>query len=297
MASLWRLHIRPKGGDDDARMSTSFCLQKGIIGMGWPVSDTGVERSTDFAWYKAAAEKEYEGTTSWSSVRAFAEAEIGDLVWFRDLDGHYYIAELTHAWEYCYQGDHIPADIVNFRHARIVKAGLADAVPGNVIACFRPPRTFQQISAPGMLAFAANVVGKPTDDTTKGDLFDYLTDEDFENIVFVYLQREGWYVLPGTRRADTPHYEYVLVHRNTGERAIVQVKSGHTGIDASLYEGEEKAFLFAASEQYGEHIPSNVILISRPELISFMRSDFKVQTDAVNRWISLVGLPGDTRSS
>lgn len=291
MTSLWRLHVRPNGGDKDARLSTAFCLEQGIVGMGWAVPNSEVESSADFEWYKAKAQEQYDGNHSWYSVWRFAEAEVRDLVWFRDVGGRYYLAELIGPWAYCYSGAHVRADIVNFRKARIVSVGLADAVPGKIIACFRPTRTFQSISAPGMLAFAQKLMGSPITETARGDLFDYLNDADIENIVFVYLQREGWYVLPGTRRRDTPHYEFVLVNRATSERAIVQVKSGGTSIDASSYQGPEKAFLFAACGKYGTTIPRHVTLISRDQLIAFMRDEPKAQTSAVKCWIDLVGLP------
>jgi hypothetical protein len=98
-----------------------------------------------------------------------------------------------------------------------------------------------------MLAFSEKLAGVPVTGDAIPDVFEFMSDADLENLVFVYIQFLGWYVLPGTRTATTAHYEFVLVNRETGERAVVQVKSGHTGINASKYAGEEKAFLFAAS--------------------------------------------------
>jgi hypothetical protein len=137
--------------------------------MGWGVAGSGVARSTDFAWYKTAAVETYGGDTSWHSVRAFAEeAKEGDLVWFRDFLGRYYIAELTGPWEYCWEGDHIGADIINLRRARIVVVGLADAGPGRIIASFIPPKCFQPIRMAGMLAFTEKLAGTRVDETTTG---------------------------------------------------------------------------------------------------------------------------------
>lgn len=291
MRTLWRLHIRPYGGDADHALALSHCLERSVVGMGWSLPNEPVTESDDFGWYEEAAVRQYPGN-SWFSVRTFAEAAMGDLVWFRNLEGRYYLAELTGRWRYCYREPWgIAADIVNYRPARIVEVGLADAVPGKVISCFRPARTFQAIRSPGMLAFSARCLGLSEAGDTLIDLYEFMSDADIENLVFVYLQVIGWYVLPGTRMVNTAHYEFVLVHRDNGERAIVQVKSGGTSIDASTYNGEERAFLFAASGHYGALVPPNVTVIHRSDLNAFMRERPELLPRAVQTWMAVAGLP------
>jgi hypothetical protein len=261
--------------------------------MGWSVPDEPITESTDLEWYKEAASRHYTDY-SWHSVWTFAEAAVGDLVWFRNTEGRFYLCELLAPWRYSYKDEaSIDADIINFRKVRIIEVGLADAVPGKIIACFRPARTFQPIRSPGMLAFSAQLAGLQQNDGTALDLYELMTDRDLENLVFVYLQVKGWYVLPGTHAIDTAHYEFVLVNRETGERAITQVKSGGTPIDASRYSGQERAFLFAASENYGINIPPNAVLIKRRELNGFMRQMPHLLPRAVSTWIDMAGLPSE----
>jgi hypothetical protein len=289
MQTLWRLHIRP-GGRHDGAFSTDFCLANHIVGMGWPIPK-GPRRSKDFEWYKEAAAEDYPPPDySWHSVWTFVEtASVGDLVWFRHPDGRYFVAELKGEWEYRWDGDHVPADICNFRPARIVEAGLADSVPGKVVSCFIRGKTFQPIRALGMLAFAGEIVGKPAEETLSGDLFDYLGASDLEDLVAVYLQTQGWYILPCTRTPNTPRYEFVLVHNKTGQRGIVQVKSGNTAILATSYGGDLPTFLFAACGEYGDHLPKNVSVIARSDLVAFMSGKQQFLPDAAKRWIALVG--------
>ena len=294
MPTLWRLHIRPKGGNGVAAASVALCMDRKIIGMGWPVPDETVTRSQDFEWFKKAAANQYKSDNSWFSVWAFAEGPaIGDLVWFRNLEGRYYLAELLGPWEYAYEDpEAIGADIVNYRPARIMEVGLADAVPGKVISCFGPPRTFQAIRAPGMLAFSEKLAGLPISTTVAFDIYEFMSAMDLESLVFVYLQYIGWYILPGTRAADTAHYEFVLVNRESGQRALVQVKSGNVWIDATAYAGEETTFLFAASGGYGAEIPPrNAVIITRAELNRFMQQRPDLLPRAVGTWIAIAGLP------
>jgi hypothetical protein len=82
---LWRLHIRPGGGDGDTAASVALCLQRSIVGMGWAVPEEDTTRSTDLDWYKKAAARQYKDSSSRHSVWTFAEQpEVGDLVWFRN---------------------------------------------------------------------------------------------------------------------------------------------------------------------------------------------------------------------
>ncbi len=140
---------------------------------------------------------------------------------------------------------------------------------------------------------SARLAGLPSSADIVFDLYEFMTDADIENVVVVYLQVIGWYVLPGTRTATTAHYEFVLVNRETGERAVVQVKSGNTSIDASHYASEEKAFLFAASGNYGSSIPPNVAIITRQQLNKFMREMPHLLPRAVTTWIGIAGLPAE----
>jgi hypothetical protein len=80
------------------------------------------------------------------------------------------------------------------------------------------------------------------------------------------------------------------VNRETGERAIVQVKSGGTPIDASSYVGQEKSFLFAASGNYGSENPPNAIIIERRHLSDFMQEMPHLLPRAVRTWVDMVGL-------
>jgi hypothetical protein len=75
-------------------------------------------------------------------------------------------------------------------------------------------------------------------------------------------------VAPGSTRIA--HCKFDLVHRDTGDRAMVQVKSGGTWFDESQNGGEKTNFLFASSGDYGPAIPDNVAVISRGELTNLL---------------------------
>lgn len=47
MRTLWRLHVRHKGGDGNVAASVAFCLERSMIGMGWPVPNESITQSDD----------------------------------------------------------------------------------------------------------------------------------------------------------------------------------------------------------------------------------------------------------
>lgn len=282
---LWRLHIRPGGAPASLeRRSTEFCLQCNIVGMGWAVESA----VTDWPSYEAAVRAEYDDHAARVVGRFAQEAQIGDLAWFRTVAGIYYLAEFVGPWRYENTPEHLRADIVNLRSARIVEVGLADRVPGRVITAFIPSSTFQRIGAVGMLEYAISIAHPDRRQTLKGDLFDFLSPTDIEDVIAVYLQFQGWLIIPGTRRADTAHYEFVLAHRDSGERAVVQIKSGDTRLDAAGYADQTTTFLFAASGNYGTARPPNVQIIERKALNGFMAEHPRLLPAAVIQWISLL---------
>ena len=88
--------------------------------------------------------------------------------------------------------------LVNRRKARITEVGLADAVPGKIVACLRPSKAFRAIRSSGMLAFSARLAGPDFSFDDPFDLYEFMSDSDHQNLVFACLQYLGRYVLPGT---------------------------------------------------------------------------------------------------
>jgi len=105
-----------------------------------------------------------------------------------------------------------------------------------------------------------------------------LNDEETEDLLFLYLQSKGWYVLPNSRKADTMSFEYLAVNPLTCERALAQVKTGNSQLNLDDYAKiPSKVFLFQANEIYSGEAATNVVCVSRQELIEFM--------DASSAWL------------
>ena len=54
--AVYRIHIRPKGGLADPKVSFKYCLEKEVLGLGWPV-DTDENHITWADFITLAKEK------------------------------------------------------------------------------------------------------------------------------------------------------------------------------------------------------------------------------------------------
>src|SRR5947209_928507 len=95
--NIFRLHIRPKGGEANPRRSFDYCLRNSILGMGWPVGE-----AASITWddYQVKATAKY-GPKALSRVRYFRnKVQVDDLLWTRDAGGKYYLAKVVKPWRY-----------------------------------------------------------------------------------------------------------------------------------------------------------------------------------------------------
>lgn len=283
--NTFRLHLRPYGGAADARTSFEYCLRHGVLGVGWR---TETQRSTK-VWDEYYAEA--SGIHDNLNVCSYIHRRVrpGDLVWTRDTDGQYYLARVTSPWEYWVTTEAVEKDIDIANVFRCdIRPVPTDAVPGKVIASFRPSRSIQAIADAKAREYSKHLwntlTGEATYEVDAGmfaDFFMMLDDQETEDLLFLYLQCRGWYVLPHSRKADTMSFEYMLVRPGSGEIAWAQVKTGNTPLNREAYARyPHQVILFQANEQYTGKEAANVTTISRAEVLEFV--------DGASDWLPAV---------
>lgn len=290
--NVFRIHIRPSGGCNDSAYSFAYCLQEGVLGVGWQVP---VQQGASLAW-EAYLDRaaEIHGEKDLSRVRYLHDCvQPGDLIWTRNAEGRYYLAKVEAPWEYLDTPEGRKADIVNVVRCRIVEIPHVDDVPGKVVACFRPPRAIQMITDPTatfysrwLWSHSAGESFPPLSNSTDLDIFSLLDDETTEDVIFIYLQHKGWIVIPNSRKLDTMRYEFLAIHRETFERSVVQVKTGCTQLPVdSWFDFREKVFLFQSQNLYTGTATPNVIPIPPGEIRDFMSSHSQLMPRFVQRWM------------
>ena len=82
-------------------------------------------------------------------------------------------------------------------------------------------------------------------------------------------------------------YEYVLVHKETRERGVVQVKTGGTWLSQDGWEGmTDKVFLFQSAGLYGGTPSQGVVCLSPDELEQFMQDHLEILPRYMQRWMA-----------
>ena len=302
--NVYRIHIRPRGGAGDYELSFKYCLEHGVLGMGWGVPEP---EGPVLNWdeYIEAAENCY-GKKGVGNVRYLKEYVCeGDLLWTRDTDGVYYLARVDSDWEYLATDASREADIINFVRCREIHRLEVDEVPGKVVACFRPSRTIQAMRDRIVAAYSCllwNLRSEsqhyPIDDREIGDIYAFLDDKSTEDAVAIYLQTKGWMIVPGSRKADTMSYEYILIHRDSKERAVVQVKTGGSPLDRDKWSaiasrlrrspGEARAILFQSYGNYTGSEHRNVDCVSPDDLWEFMAENPDLLPRSIAHWRNFV---------
>lgn len=291
---LFRLHIRPKGGRGDPKISFSYCLIHSCLGLGWAV-DTSSRRDLDWPTYFELAKNKY-GIKGISRVIYFKEnVKVNDLIWTRDETGMYYMARIIGEWKYQHSLDADDADILNIMPCDLRRIEPVDDVPGKVIAHFRSRSTIQQIYDPTTVLYSQrlwnDLVGSNQYEViignTSQNLFSLLTSEQCEDLVFIFLQTLDWLVIPNSRKSDTMGFEFYLIHRKTKKRAIVQVKTGNTVLSADDWKSREgSVFLFQANGLYSGTDSQNVTLLSPEKLEKFVKDNPSLLPGNINRWVN-----------
>ena len=135
----------------------------------------------------------------------------GDLCWTRDKSNCYWLGRIIGPWEYRKGARYLKADIVNLRKCEWVKIGLEDEVAGKLVCSFIPRATLQHITNPSLVNFSKlkfNQLARETYALSSGplDVFELLSADELEDVILLFLQERGYYLIPSSRRNSTAHY-------------------------------------------------------------------------------------------
>lgn len=303
---VWRTKLRSTRPDPpvDWAQQVAHCVDSGLIGIGWGLDDlnngaplehvlAAIEARTDDGWGPRAAR----------IVRRFGEeAEIGDFVWTRDTNGRYLLCRITGGHRYDVSDAATAVDVHQVRDAEWAPKPLNDLdVPGGVIRCFiGTGESFSRIHDSGarrLTLYLWEILHgrepKPLNASREEILASYLDPYDVEDLIYVWLQiTRGYLALPRARQRDMPAYEYTMLHRESGKRAIAQVKTGSTPVDlgalaAAAVDRETDTYAYATCGQYTGDPSAVTEIIASNDLIAFAQQYESLLPPRVRAWFRL----------
>jgi hypothetical protein len=292
--TVFRLHIRPGGGLANPEFSFAYCLHEQVLGVGWQTySDKMISTWEE---YEAEANQQHDDLSRVRYLKQCVKED--DLIWTRCTSGRYYLAKVASEWEYFTNDRAKDADIVNVVRCKILKVAAIDDVPGKVVACFRPTRAIQAIAGDDMRQYSQHLWNKLSEtnyyalsENVGGSIFPFLGSDATEDVIFIYLQTQGWLVVPNSRKADTMSFEFYLIHHETRERAVVQIKTGNTSLNSNEWiDRGERVFLFQSNGPYFGETRESVVCIPPAEIETFMMENRDLLPGSIVYWMDHVGL-------
>lgn len=300
--NLWRINIKPDVKNREN--PREFCINNNILGVGWSVGDEKnmsweeyYDKALKKYYYKNEDSKEVKdgGVSWWKALNAICNRmKEGDLCWARDEKGIYYLGKITGDWKYRHEDEYQQLDLVNIRECEWVRIGTVDEVPGKVVNSFAARSAVQRVSDDTALEYSKLLYNLYVEDDkyeikSNGDnIFSLLSSDDCENVVGLYLQKElGYLIIPKTNRNDTVKYEFVLKNKDTGKKAIVQVKNGNVSLKKDEFKNiADKAFLFTTEGEYTGKEDKDVICLEKQVIEKFIYDNRIIMPDLVQRWIN-----------
>ena len=279
--TIWRTKLRSTlHGEHTAQVD--HCLDGGIVGIGWGHADlpTGasVEQVTQFI--KAHDDPDWTDSGIYA-VRRFAnEADIGDFVWTRHTDSKYLLCQIMGPHSYVFDEASAAVDVHQIRPVEWAPRPLSELqVPGGVVRSFiGQSSSFNRIHDPATKELTPYLWEKLHDRPAKRPdltplrvLTEVLDPYDVEDLIYMWLQVErGYAALPRTQIKSTPAYEWTMIHRNKGNQAIVQVKTGGDRVElkelsAARADDETETYAYASTGVAPEDDVSLVSKVIRPE--------------------------------
>ena len=295
--NLFRIHIRPSGGNPDMHATFQHCLDNRVLGVGWRVR--GLANTRDWEEYERAARPVHSSVLQPRYIHQ--NVAPGDLVWTRDPAARYYLARVTDRWEYWqdHAGRKKDIDIANVFRCDLHEVQM-EAVPGTVVSSFGyRGRTIQRVDTRSALVYSQHLWNRcaarrpvyEVDVTAFPDIFAMLDPEETEDLVFLYLQSRGWYVVPNSRKGNSLRFEFLLAHSETNEMALTQVKTGHVRLNFDDYADDaqhRRIFLFQSNSQYDGQASNRVESISRDQLEGFLRDRIELFPPSFETKLALV---------
>src|ERR1700693_4838695 len=208
MPQIWRLHAkspRPHGPD-----ASTFCIENDLVGFGFPVEPSEDLLAWDIYYRRGLETYHNKGVTEWQpAVEAIRKRmSVGDLCWARHASGKYYIGRVMGTWEYRNGPSNRQAGVVNTRFCDWQDAGDPFNVPNAILNSFRNGSPLEQIEGDGVEAFSSfrfnGLIQRSVYEFSQRvcDLFSVLGLEECEDLIGIYLQMEGYLLLPGTCKTD-----------------------------------------------------------------------------------------------
>lgn len=288
---VWRANIKTNTQLDPYEIA----IHQGVFGVGWGVN--GGRTGMSWKSYEKKAKEDHRGKIGiWKRHMDFLRQKLatGDFIWTRDKHAQFYLGVIEGPWEYVGHEENVAADLVNVRRCKWKPLGIT-AAPGPVqearglFRCIIDSENYEPILDYSTLLYYGTLdTNHPMLTGSVGTLFTWLSPSACEDFVGLYLQSErGYLMIPTTCKQSSKRFEFLLIHRDSGKEAAIQVKKGRScNIDLESYKNDPfQVFVFVYGGKYEGAKPDNVEIVGESELIGFAQRKRSILPRTIRVWV------------
>jgi hypothetical protein len=294
MPQIWRLNATsPRPDEPDP---STYCIENDLVGFGFPVDPAEDLLAWEIYYRRGLEIYGNKGVAEWKpAVEALKRhMVIGDLCWARHRSGKYYLGRVMGTWEYRNGPSNRHIGVVNTRFCDWQDAGDAFNVPNAILNSFRNGSPLERIEGDGVEAFSSfrynGLIQKGVYEFSQRvcDLFSFIGPEECEDLIGIYLQMEGYLLLPGTCKTDSGRFAFLLKHQTSGRHAAVQVQQGCDPMDPTRYaDFDGEVYLFQTSGLYTGDVLHNVKCLTPEGVQDFCLKNSGALPANLQRWLKV----------
>lgn len=288
MTNIYRLKLFTRKEKDDL-IYRKHCIDNKIMAIGW--GDCNCEDGTVDEYVKKANDM-YNDSSSFKTGLNYILNEIkkDDYVWTQ-IDGlKYYLGKISEDEVHL---DSIQPGVGLTKKCEWKLIENFDDIPGQVISNFvgRGITLCKMRFNEDLKQYCDWLYhGKSDSDKPKmKNCFSLFHSDDLEDLVGLYLQKEGYYIIPSTNKKGQKLIEYELIN-DEGEKACVQCKIGNSKVtDEKVKEIQEK---FKGFKIYVSTFAENIItdnsvnFISKEILLDFAKKNKNILSQRIKNYLS-----------
>ncbi len=287
---IWKISFSRESSKKDTTDNLHYCLSHGIVAV---TRDTGTD-AWDGApdWEDMSLFEQYKDYPS-ELYALFSQIRGYDLIWTRDPLGVYFLGRVLETESYRFKkGGKVPGFLSY--PCKWFRIGTIDSISQVIVDAFSPYRRLRLIGDSDANLYTRLVYNEQVDDFSypipeiaDGNLFDLFSEDDYLDIVALYLQQNhGYRIIPSSFDRETGLFDFTVSIGMNGSSGAVKVTMDEKPLNIEEYATfHGPVYIFAPNSTVLGIVPQNIHIISTGELQGYMIRNILSLPYRLSNWV------------